>query len=259
MAKKLILKDFELVEISGVDRPAQESALMSIIKRKEEHDMSAEELKVLKSKVAELSAALEVAKSMASLHDAEKMYVSSMSESDRDSFIKMSPADRNAHMEMSKRAQEVIEINGTLINKGAVGEATFEVLKSQQERIVKQEAETKKARDLAIQATFVRKAADNYSHVSGTSEEIGTLLRETADISKSSRQTLESILEALEKSNKAAFENKGSASGSDEGTDAISKLDAMAKAHSEKHNVDYATAYSIVIEKNADLYGETLG
>jgi hypothetical protein len=258
MPKKLILKDFELVEISGVDRPAQEPALMSIIKRKEEHGMSAEDLKVLKNKVDELTAALEVAKNMASMSDAEKVYVSSMGETDRSSFIKMSSTDRNAHMEMSKRAQEVIEINGTLINKGAVGEATFEVLKSQQEQIAKQQAETKKARDLAIQATFVRKAADSYAHVPGTAEEIGTLLRETADISKSAHQTLESVLEALEKSNKAAFETNGSASASDEGSSALEKLDAMAKAHAEKHNVDYATAYSTVIEKNTDLYGETL-
>lgn len=259
MPKKLILKDFELVEISGVDRPAQEPALMSIIKRKmKEHDMSAEELKALQKKVDDLTSALEVAQSVAKLSDAEKQYMSGMDAKEQDSFAKMSSSDRNAHMEMSKRAQEVIEINGTLINKASVGDATFEVLKSQQAQIEKQEAETKKARDLAIQATFVRKAADSYSHLPGTADQIGTLLRETADISKASRDTLESLLVALEKSNAAAFEKKGHGGGETEGQSAIEKLDTLAKAHAEKHNVDYATAYSTVIESNTDLYRDSL-
>lgn len=259
MPKKLILKDFELEEISGVDRPAQAPALMSIIKRKEkEPDMSAEELKKLQKQVSDLTGALELAKSMASLSDTEKQFAQGMDEKEQKSFAGMSSDDRKARMDMAKFAEETLEINGTLINKAAIGADMFEVLKSQQAQIQKQEAETKMARDLAIQATFVKRASDDYSHVPGTADQIGTLLRETADISKASKDTLEAVLIALEKSNASAFVPKGHAGGNDEGESAIEKLDTLAKAYSEKNSVDYATAYSAVIEKNTDLYAETL-
>jgi hypothetical protein len=259
MPKKLILKDFELEEISGVDRPAQAPALMSIIKRKtKEPDMSAEELKKLQKQVSDLSDALTFAKGMASLNDTEKQFAAGMDEKEQKSFSEMSSDERKSRMEMAKQAQETMEINGTLINKAAVGADMFEVLKSQQAQIQKQEAETKIARELAIQATFVKRASDEYSHVPGSADQIGALLRETADISKGSKDTLEAVLTALEKSNAASFKPQGHSGGKDEGESAIEKLDKLAKDHSEKHNVDYATAYSTVIEKNAALYAESL-
>ena len=258
---KLILKDFDLTEISGVDRPAQTPAKMTIIKRKTEGaDMPKDnaELAALQKKVDELTGALDIAKSLASLSDVEKQYIEGMGRKEQEAFMKMSSTDRDAHMEMSKRAEETMEINGTLVTKAAVGADMFEVLKSQQAQIMQQQAETKKARDLAIQATFVKKASDSFSHLPGTSEQVGALLRETADLSKGAQDTLNTVLTALEKMNASAFVSKGHGGGSDEDESAIEKLDKLAKAHSEKHNVDYATAYSVVIEKNADLYGETL-
>jgi diadenosine tetraphosphate (Ap4A) HIT family hydrolase len=259
MPKRLILKDFELTEISGVDRPAQTPATMSIIKRKnEEPDMSAEELKDLQKKVQELTASLEIAKSMANLSDDEKQYTNGMDDEAKKNFANLKPDERKAHMEMSKRAQEVIEINGTLINKAAVGDDMFEVLKSQQEQINKQAIETRKARDLAIQATFVKKASDEFPHLPGTSTEVGTLLRETADLSKGAQNTLSTILKALDKMNSSAFVSKGHGGGNDEGESAVEKLDKLAKSYSEKHNVDYASAYSTVIEQNAALYEEII-
>jgi hypothetical protein len=259
--KKLILKDFVLEEISGVDRPAQVGAKMSIIKRKRDDegpDMSADKLKEMQEKIDGLNKALELSKALAALSDAEKQYMQGMSDEARDAFSLMKSDDRAAAMEMSKRADESIEIDGNLITKGAVGEEMFNVIKSQQLQIQKQAAETRKAREIAMQAGFVKKAIDSYSHVPGTSEEIGTLLRETADISKGAQATLSSVLVALEKHNTELFEKKGAAGGEDDAKSPTEKLDELAKAHAEKHNVDYATAYSSVIEKNADLYAKTI-
>jgi hypothetical protein len=258
--KRLILKDFVLEEISGVDRPAQVGAKMSIIKREreEETDMSAEDLKELQKKVAELTDALVVSKSLASLNDAEKSYLNSLPEGSKDSFLEKSADERQVQMDLAKSNDEVLEIDGATISKGAIGADFFAVIKSQQSQLKKQEAETKKAREAAMQAGFVKRATDSYSHLPGTAEEIGTLLRETADLSKGAQDTLSTVLTALEKMNASSFVASGHGGGKDEGATSLERLDTLAKAHAEKHNVDYATAYSEVIEKNADLYADSI-
>jgi hypothetical protein len=266
--KKLILHDFDLEEISAVDIPAQTPAKMSIIKRNESTDrgnnMSTDnqntvELDALKKQVSELSGQLADAQKMAGMSDAEKQYMTGMKDDEKKAFTDMKPEDRKKRMEMSKSMDESIEVNGVVLTKSALGADMFSVIKSQQAQLEKQEQEVRKAREMAITATFVRKASEQYSHVPGTNEELGMLLRETADISKGAQDTLASVLEALEKSNAKAFVSKGHTDGADdEGVSPIDKLDSIAKSYATENNVDYATAYSVVIEQNADLYQKSL-
>ena len=258
--RKRILKDFELTEISGVDRPAQTPATMTIIKREraKEPDMSAEELKALKKSMEELNAELALAKGMAGMSDMEKEYMSGMDDEKKKGFMGMSPEERKKKMEMSKRNDEVLEVAGAQVHKSAVGDALFGVLKQQQEEIQRQANEVNKAREIAMLAGFVKKAQSEYSHLPGSAEQVGQLLRETADLSKSAQETLGSILKALETSSAEAFVTKGASGSGDGDKTVVEKLDALTKAHAEKNNLDYATAYAQVIEKNADLYEQTL-
>lgn len=258
--RKRILKDFELTEISGVDRPAQTPATMTIIKRDraKEPDMSADELKALQKSVEDLTVELAIAKGMAGMSDMEKEYMSGMDDDAKKGFMGMSPEDRKKKMDQMKKNDEVLEVNGAQIYKSAVGDNLFEVLKEQQEEIKKQAAEVHKAREIAMLAGFVKKAQSDYSHVPGTPEQVGQLLRETADLSKSAQETFSAILKALENANAEAFTTKGAGGGKLDET-VVEKLDTLTKNHAEKHNLDYATAYAQVIEKNADLYEQMVG
>lgn len=255
--KKMILRSCKLREISGVDRPAQSPATMTIIKR-EEPGMDKKEFEALQKKVGDLTKALDSATKKADLTDAEKGYMNGLKKEDQDSFLALSAEDRKAQMEMSKRADEVLEIDGVVLVKSSVGEEMFEVIKSQQAEIQKQAQEVTKARELAIQAGFVRKASSDYSHLPGTADEIGTLLRETANISKGAKATLDTVLTSLEKMNASTFISKGHGGGENEGTPALEKLDTLAKNYAEANGVDYETAYSAVLEKNQNLWEEVI-
>jgi hypothetical protein len=266
--KKLILRDFTLEEISAVDRPAQTPAKMSIIKRNRPADrgtvmttenMNQTELDALTKQVSDLTDQLSRAEKMAGMSDAEKQYMAGMKDDEKKAFSDMKSEDRKKMMEMSKRADETLEINGNVLIKSVVGAEMFEVIKSQQAQIVKQREEVHKARELAITATFIKKASEEYSHVPGTNEELGALLRETADLSKGAQDTLSAVLKALQETNAQAFITKGHADGSgDENESPIQQLDSIAKAYAKDNNVDYATAYSVVVEQNAELYQKSL-
>lgn len=288
--KKQILKDFELTEISGVDRPAQPTAKATIIKREipsedisdigreginadsdkdpadlpdvlldktsgmEDDDMS--ELDDLKTQVADLTKKLEESEAIAKMSDDEKMYMAKMSPEDKAKFMSMSAEERKKKMGMMKRDDESIEVAGQTVNKSVVGDAMFEILKAQDAQLKANQEAIAKAQEDALMATLSKRADAEFAHIPGKSEEIAGVLKYAATMPENVKATFESIMKSAEEMASKAFEKRGIKTGDDVEKSATDKVDTLAKAYAAEKNVDYASAYAHVLNANPDLYNE---
>ena len=272
MPKKLILKDFELVEISGVDKPAQPTAKMTIMKKADKDlstiekggtDMS-DELKVqieeLQKQLDALKASNDSLQKMASLSDEEKAFIKAMSkEEEKEEFLEMDEEKRKEKVAKAKSEDASIVVAGQTITKSVVGDQIFAVFKAQQEEIDRQRAEVQKAKDDAEMAELVKRASEEYSTVPGTPEEIAGVLKAVSTLDEVVQKNLEAIFNVAKGGASESFETKGAVTKSEpKASDALSKLDELAKAYAKDNSVGYAKAYSEVISKHADLYQESV-
>ena len=81
---------------------------------------------------------------------------------------------------------------GVIITKKAVGDATFQVLKSQNDRIVKAEEDLKKAREADEERAFAKRAED-----AGCTLAFGSTLRKAYSGDKAAQEELEKQIKAL--------------------------------------------------------------
>ncbi len=362
--KRKILKDFELTEISGVDRPAQPTATMSIIKRREDDpaDVTTEIVKAyclkshenartfaevlladrvndavwpmthalssairsiiedseltekgaaisqavmdfgakmrsvvddaespltkfamnliageigdntgegdtmpksteteLQKKFDDATAALAAMTIISKLNDDEKAFMEGMDDKARKAFTALTSDERKGKMDLAKRDDETLVVDGNTISKSVVGDSMFAVIKSQQAQITTQADKVEKAQQAAVTATMTKRADAELGHLPGTSEEKAEVLKLLAGASEEVRTTAEAIFKSADEMAGKAFGKQGHTTGQSaiSGT-AVEKLDTLAKAHATENKVDYATAYSAVIEKNEDLYLQTL-
>lgn len=301
--KKLILKDFVLNEISGVDRPAQPTATMSIIKRAqgkdedsfkkklmecieagsdnplsklitkaitehntEDKNMVKSDLEKVQEKVDSLTKSLETQKSdlekqtfLASLNDEEKTFFKALHDPEADAFRALSEEERKKKMKLNKAADETLLVDGQSISKSEVGEGMFAVIKSQQAEISKNQAAIKVATEKALTDSFTKRATETYKHLTGKPEEIGAVLKVMAGASEGERKTFDAIFKAADEMTSKGFKPQGRFIKADpDGKSAVEQLDELAKKHAEVNKVQYAIAYSAIIEKNTDLYAQSL-
>ena len=81
---------------------------------------------------------------------------------------------------------------GVIITKKAVGDTTFQVLKSQNDRIVKAEEDLKKAREADEERAFAKRAED-----AGCTLAFGSTLRKAYSGDKAAQEELEKQIKAL--------------------------------------------------------------
>lgn len=362
MPKHRILKDFELTEISGVDRPAQPTATMSIIKRREDDpaDVTATLIKAycnkshenaktfaetlladrvndslwpmtnalsstirsiledgelsekatavgqaiddfgakmrsivddsespltkfamnliagkigdttgegktmpnekeLQKKLDDANTALADMTLISKLNDNEKTFMEGMDDNARKAFTALTSEERKGKMDLAKRDDETLVVDGATISKNVVGDGMFAVIKSQQAQITLQADKVEKAQQAAVTATMTKRAGAELGHLAGTDEAKGEVLKLLAGAPEEVRKTAEAIFKSADEMAGKAFGKQGHGDGQSaiSGT-AVEKLETLAKAHAAEHKVSYVAAYSEVVEKHEDLYLQTL-
>jgi hypothetical protein len=289
---KRILTGLRLDKIAAVDKPCQEHATMTIMKRatstdaangvnpagdpagdhvdKKEKPMSDEAKKVadLEKAVADLTkraeaaeAAKAAADALAKMSDKEKEHLAGLKDEDaKKAFTAMSAEDRAKAIGKAVENDEVLKFDGAEIRKSAVGEAQFAFMKSQQARIAKQDEEIAKERDARVMSDLRKRADDEFSHVPGSTDERAAMLKALNGMDEAVRKSFEAVLKAHEEVVKNAFNTMGHGNGKVAEGSADDQLDKMAKAHATKNNVPFAKAYTEVLatEEGRALYSKSL-
>lgn len=155
--------------------------------------------------------------------------------------LKAAAEEEKKKKEMAK-SDETVVISGQTLAKSAVGEATFAILKAQEERLAK-------AEEAAELAKFEKKASDEFKHIPGTDLEKAALLK---SISKDAENgpKIEALLKSLEAHNAKAFETVGVSKGSDAAQTQEAKVAEIVK----RDNVSKARAMEIAVAEAPELF-----
>lgn len=233
------------VEIPEADRAAVvarvRAAWLKAYPDKSEDDMP-ESLK--KQEDDEMSDKAEIAKykALAEMTDAQKAHFHAIdNDESREAFLKMSPEDRDATVDLAKGADEEYETSkGVTLKKSAVGAEVFELLKSQDQDLVKM-------RNAQEMAEFVKVAGDDlHKHLPGEVLAKAAALRAIGGLSAEVQKTIGEMLKAGNAAIGEEFTVK--ASGHTKISSAEDTLTGLAKAYAEKHNVSFAKAYDHVMD-----------
>ena len=238
-----------------ISAPVVESGLITLTEE-ENKDMSDELKKSLEDAKAELEKAkteLVKAEQFGDLTDLEKEELKEMSEEDKAKFLASTKEER----ELSKSADETLEVAGHTISKRAVGVETFDVLKSQQAVIKAQNDAVIKAKEEAKTAELLKRASDEFGALPGTDLEIAEVLKAVEGLSEGVQKSLQNIMRAGTKTVEAATITKGVSTGGDN-KKATEQLDSLSKAYAKDNKVTYAQAYSNVIQSRPELYVDSL-
>lgn len=289
MAPRRIMKEFSILEISGVDEPAQAPALMTLMKsrtpggkeagepgggQKKEDSMSKtqEELQAELTKAAEDKKALEKslarAEAIAKMTDAEKAAMADMDETQKEKFIAAKPEDRKE--EVAKRA----EANPVVYKSKTTG---AEYRKSDDPRLIDlakrdddREAELAKMRENALDETFKSRASTELARFPGDITVKAALVKAVAgikddEIRKAVGEMLKGVHGKLSVMLKEIGTSKDDTSGDDvDGGDvkkaAETSLDKLARDHMAKNaGMTFAKAYDYVLStpEGQKLYAQS--
>lgn len=146
---------------------------------------------------------------------------------------------------------EVLKVGETEVRKSAVGDATFAMFKAQQDDL-------KKARDETEMVTLTKRAETEIGHLPGEAIAKAKVLKAIAKMSDEDKAVLDTMLKAGEAAIVKGFTKFGVPTGGANADDPLAKLDAMAKAKSEKDGTPYAKAYTAVLDtpEGKRLYAE---
>jgi uncharacterized protein YoxC len=293
--RRRIMKEFSILEISGVDQPAQAPALMSIMKSRssnpatgepgttgqsKEDTMSKtpEELQAELTKANDLLAAANKAKDdadekakklelLSKMTDAEKAAMENMDEEETKKFLAKSSAERTAQIEMAKSADPVVF-------KSAAG---VEYRKSDDQRVIDmakrddvREVEMQKMRDAATDSHFEKTAGVSFAKFKGELTTKAALAKAVAGIKDEDvRKNVGEMLDAVHKSLGVMFKEVGhmdTNTAVDDADGDIAKaagvsLDTMAKAKATADKISIEKAYSAVLEtpEGQKLYAQSNG
>lgn len=247
--RRNIMRSFKLLEISAVDRPAQEHAKAMIIKRNQNAGDADMDAKELEKKVADLTAELvkaredgdkatkeldalkaanaqlaEDAKFAAIVDKAGKPpWLQDMKdEPDADDedkkkdkakkrreFLALSVEARDKLITEKRTNDEVVTIDGEEIRKSAVGAAQFAIFKRQAERIAALEKSNQDAIAKAETAELTKRAEDEFPHLPGSVDEKVSVLRAIGKADKPTQEAFKKMVVAGEKAIVSAFDKVG--------------------------------------------------
>lgn len=290
MAKRRIMKEFSITEISGVDRPAQAHARTVIMKRDDkaqENEMTPEEKAKMEALAAEKEAAskkaaeaeaaakkltddLAVAKALAEMTDAQKVYYNKQDAAGKETFLKMSADKRTETLAAIEKAAKE---DNPVVYTATDGTA---YRKSDDPRLVsmaqKQDADRKEREAAVAKAEgleFTKRAETELNYLPGDVQKVKVpLLRAISKMDDESRKGAEALLAAANKSLSGVMTTIGfgadprMAAGGAGITkrDANAELDKMAQDHAKATGLSYAKAYDAVAQtpRGKELYASTL-
>jgi hypothetical protein len=271
--KKNVMDEFEIYEISGVDRPCQEPALSVLIKQAPETsgslaptasdsptnpqptmtEITQEQLDAEIAKSAALKVELAVAKAVGELNDAERSHYGSLAEADQTAFLAKSPTERADIIKAAESADAVVykSVDGMVFR--ASDDDRLIAMAKQNDIYAKQ------VRDMAIEkaeAGFA-KSAEALAHLPGEVATKVAVLRAIAALPTDVQEAAHAMLKAHSDGAAAAFVTKG-VEGVTNGTDA-QDLDGLAKSYAAKNNVSLPDAYEAVLStpEGMELYNKS--
>jgi energy-coupling factor transporter ATP-binding protein EcfA2 len=203
----------------------------------------------LEASVAELTKKLEEAEAVAKMTDAEKEYVSALSDKEKIAWTNMDADERSKRLKSVKKNDETVEVSGQVIAKSAVGDATFAIFKAQAEQIKKAEERIAKAEEAAEFADLRKRADDEFGNVVGSTDERANLLKAL----KAVGGEVEAYgLKVLKSANEAAvFTNIGKADG--KAVDVTKALDAKIAEIQKRDNISRTAAMEKVAVEAPEL------
>lgn len=276
MPKKNIMDEFEIHEISGVDRPCQEPALTALIKKAPEesgtladqasdsqpnpnptmteNQISQEDFDAAVAKAEALEAELAVAKAVGELTDVERAFYGELTEADQTDFLAKSAEERTAQIEASQEEDPVVfkSLDGTVFRKS--DDARMIALAKSNDELTKQ---LRKAAADKVDAELT-KAAEELDHLTGDVATKKSLLRAISTLPEAEQKAAMEMLVAKNASGAPAFETAGVEGDEAEGT--YKDIDEMAKAYAAKNDVSLPNAYDAVMKtpEGAALYQKTI-
>lgn len=279
--KRCVMTKFRIDEISGVDEPCQALARAAIFKRAtpgantpKEPPMSdpikkalgladtATDAQVAAAIAKNIADAAELAKK-ATLSDGTRAHYETLAKADKkaaDAFLDADEEDRKKEVAKAAAGDETFtSVDGQTISKAAVGGA-FSILKAQDQRLRDQDAQIKKAKEDAVNATIAKRVETEFNALPGSVEERTSVLKYLADAPEAVRTAGEAIFKAAQDANAGDFKKSSHTPKDDKsGKSAESKLDAMAKKHLEENpGSTFAKSYDHVMQtpEGAALYAE---
>lgn len=283
-----IMRSFKLNEISAVDRPAQKGARMTILKRDDGNDplrtasphhvekgildMTPEEVKkmiddAVKVATADLTKKLsDTETALATITKAAKKKPAADDgdpEPDADDatqkawrpyvakMVAKAVADTTAKLEadFAKReavikGDEVLTMDGVTIRKSETTESNFAFMKAQADRIEI--------------ADFTKRAETEIPTLVGEMVAKAKALRAVSKLGEDDRKVIEAMLKGGEAMARLAMKSKGHDTTTVNENTATGQLNKMATDYATTHKVDFAKAYSAVIETPAgqELYAK---
>ncbi len=209
-----ILKELELDEVSLVDVPANQQAIVAMFKRDNTMTDQVEDVtKALKE---------DVAKARSELERLTKALI------DNGFTI-------TAEAVTKKAVEETIEVEGESIVKSAVPEVIWKTLKAQTEAIEK--------------AAIEKRVADELPNFRGTADEKAALLK-AVDASPMATELL-TLLKSADAVFKGLTLEVGHGAADTDMKGPVEKLDELTKAYAETNKVNYVVA-SATIQKTAE-------
>ena len=266
MTKKNIMREFKMEEISVVDRPAQKGATMTIMKRdetveikKEENDMTKtvediqKNLDSVTTALETATAALAKAEVIASLSDAEKEYMKSFGDKEKEDFLALKPEDRKKKVAETKKNDETVEISGQTISKRDVGDSVFTIMKAQAADIAESKTRIEKAEKAAEFSKFEKRASVELKHLPGTDVEKAEVLQAVSGLGEAVVKRFDAILKAADEAIKSSFETVGVKKGIEAGSNEDKLNKAAADFRKNDPKLTEAQALVKAYEVHPDL------
>ena len=289
--KKVILKEFDLDEISAVDFPAQAPARATLLKRQEPEDTpdlgkqesdeqapaSSEENPEAgsvqktgenpmnedeKKQLDELAKKLAKAEAILALSPEQRAHYEGLAQDAQEDFLGKSDSDREeivkAELAKAADADAVLytDLEGNEFRKSDDPRLIAMAKRADDERKARLEAESLRKAD------ELKKRAGEFKHLPGEQETKVELLKAVDSIEGEAREKVMEMLKSHDGGLKDAFEKKGTTAGGEEEGDASARFDALVKKAREE-NKDLSEAKAMVkvleTEEGARLHAQMNG
>lgn len=164
-------------------------------------------------------------------------------------------ADNEKVEEVAEAVEKTAEVNAEIKESIAKAEQRANEAEKRLEEITKA---LNAERDERVLREYVVKSKDDYAHIPGKAEDLGELLRDLHNVSPDLCGKVEGVLKGADDllATSGAFSPAGTSNSNDEGSDAYSKLKALADSIIEKAKepMTEAQAFSKAMSQSPELY-----
>lgn len=268
MPKQRIMRDLKIAELSAVDTPAQEGARMTILKRADSDGINKEDKMTEKTdiekkleelekahkeqgeahvaEINKLNATVVAEKALGSLTDAEKAHYATLDETAKAAFLKADKGAREAAVAKAAEKDAVVYTSksGEIFRKS---DDPRLVTMAKRDDVREEELKVSKAAQETVE--FTKRAETELKHLPGEVTVKVEALKALNGISDEKvREGAFAMLKASDAGLAKAFDVVGGSGGEGNPESPLTKLEGLAKKYATDNKVDYAVAYTKVLD-----------